>query len=198
MKIDLHVHCMERSICGKSSEEEQIAAAIDSGLDAIVFTDHDRLMPEKRLQELNHKYAPFRIFGGIEVSLEGEHMIVLGVNEPRLETLGWVNSELHQFVHEKGGFMAIAHPFRYGDTINIDLKAFPPDAIEAVSNNTPESEKEKICKIAADLGIPILCNSDSHESSTIGKYYNIFQHVPEDEAELIHMLRDGEFRCGVS
>jgi histidinol phosphatase-like PHP family hydrolase len=65
MKIDLHVHCQERSACGKATEEAQVQAAIAAGLDAIVFTDHHRLMPLERLECLNQQYAPFRVFGGI-------------------------------------------------------------------------------------------------------------------------------------
>jgi len=108
MKIDLHVHCKELSPCGRSSEEEQIIAAINSGLDAIVFTDHNLLMPKHRLKFFNQKYEPFQIFGGIEVC--------------------------------------------------------------------------------------VVCNSDSHEESTIGKYYNILNRPPVDEAELIQILKLGDFK----
>jgi len=45
MKIDLHVHTTERSLCADSSEQEQILTAIERGLDAIVITDHGRLVP---------------------------------------------------------------------------------------------------------------------------------------------------------
>ena len=52
MKIDFHVHSSERSACGGASEESQIQAAIVAGLDAIVFTDHQRLVSEYRLSFL--------------------------------------------------------------------------------------------------------------------------------------------------
>ncbi len=198
MKVDLHVHCKERSNCGKSWAEEQIAAAMDSGLDAIVFTDHNLLMPDQDLQMFNERYAPFRIFGGIEVSVEDEHVLVLGVNEPCLETTTWGYPELHTFVHERGGYTVLAHPFRYRDTIDIDLETFPTDAIEVASNNTPKEAEERIRMVAAYLGISVLCNSDSHICATIGKHYNIVHHVPTDETELIHLLRSGKFQCGMT
>ena len=198
MRVDLHVHCRERSACGRSSAEEQIVAAMNSGLDAIAFTDHDRLMPESYLKMFNERYAPFRIFGGVEVTVGDEHVLVLGVNEPRLETRMWNYPDLHRFVHERGGYMALAHPFRYRDTINIALKAFPTDAIEVASNNIPEAAEERIREIASDLGIPVLCNSDSHINTTIGRHYNVVHHVPTGEMELIHLLRSGEFQCYMS
>lgn len=195
-KVDLHVHCKERSNCGRSWAEEQIVAAIDSGLDVIAFTDHDLLMPDEDLRTFNEKYAPFRILGGVEVSVEeDEHVLVLGVNEPCMETRIWRYPELDRFVHERGGFTALAHPFRYRDTIDIDLEEFPTDAIEVSSTNTPEFVEEKIRAIASYLHIPVLCNSDSHICDTIGKHYNVVHHVPEDEAELIHLLKSGEFQC---
>jgi len=198
IKVDLHVHCKERSNCGKSWAEEQIVAAIDSGLDVIAFTDHDRLMPDEDLWAFNERYAPFRILGGVEVSVEDEHVLVLGVNEPCMETRIWQYSELYQFVHDRGGFTALAHPFRYCDSINIDLAEFPTDAIEVSSNNTPEWVKKRIRSVASYLDIPVLCNSDSHICATIGKHYNVVHHVPEDEAELIHLLKSGEFQCAMS
>lgn len=195
MKIDLHVHCKERSGCGKSLAEEQIIAAIESGLDAIVFTDHDRLMPEQDLRKFNEKYAPFRIFGGVEVTVEDEHVIVLGVREDRIETRTWDYPRLHRFVLERGGFTALAHPFRYRDHIKIDLETFPTDAIEVASNNTPVEEKSKIRRLASKLRVPLLCNSDSHIQSTIGRHYNIIHSIPADEMELIHLLKAGKFQC---
>lgn len=95
MKIDLHVHTSERSTCSNSSEDAQIQAAIDAGFDAIVISDHDLLVPRQYLAELNAQYAPFTIFGGIEVSvwdselLSYEHFLVLGVHNTFLETHSW-------------------------------------------------------------------------------------------------------------
>jgi histidinol phosphatase-like PHP family hydrolase len=197
MRIDLHVHCSERSACGRSTEEEQIMAAIDSGLDAIAFTDHNRLVPESHIQELNERYSPFRVFGGIEINVSEEDIIILGVHDPSMEVRKWTYRGLYDFVRQNGGYMALAHPFRYHDTINIDLENLAPDAIEMMSNNTPGAAAERIYQIASSLSIPVLCNSDSHRSSNIGRYYNVIDRFAEDEMELIHLLKSGEFRCSI-
>ena len=198
MKIDLHVHCKERSNCGKSWAEEQILAAKDCGLDAIAFTDHDRLMPERDLHTFNERYFPFRIFGGIEVTVGVEHVLVLGISDPFIETHTWAYPDLHRFVRRRRGFMALAHPFRYRDTIDIDLETFSIDAIEVSSNNTPEAAERRIRGIASGLNVPVVCNSDSHIQSTIGRHYNIVHRVPADEAELIELLKSRKFQCNVS
>ena len=97
MKIDLHVHSSERSHCGKATEEIQIRATSAAGLDALAFTDHWRLVPLARLKLLNDQYAPFKIFGGIEVTADGEDFIVVGVREATSDELD------HGHAHGVGG-----------------------------------------------------------------------------------------------
>ncbi len=193
MKIDLHVHTKERSACGRSSEVEQVRAAIDADLDAIAFTDHGRLAPVKRLAKLNETYAPFRIFNGIEVDINDEHVLVIGIHDKKLEKVDWHYPELHAFVRERGGLLAVAHPFRYHPELRLDIEHFPPDAIEAYSTNTPLGVAGRILDLAARLGIPTVSNSDSHVTHTLGKHYNILERTPASISELIEIFRKGQF-----
>lgn len=196
MKIDLHVHSSERSPCAKSEEEEQIRAAIACGLDAIVFTDHGRLVPQTRLEALNRKYAPFRIFGGVEITVqEKEDVLVLGIQDPALESWEWDYSALHTFVRQHSGWLAIAHPFRYRPTINVDVEHYPPDALEVCSTNVPRGERQHIREIAKWLGIQVVCNSDAHVTQSLGVAYNCLNEIPADEADLVRLLRSGAFSC---
>jgi predicted metal-dependent phosphoesterase TrpH len=201
MKIDLHVHTEERSSCGKSPEDEQIQAAIAGGLDALAFTDHDRLTPRDRLRELNDQYAPFRVFNGIEVSIFNrqttmfEHILVLGVYDHKLETRDWTYPDLHRFVRERDGFMAVAHPFRYGPTIGFDLQHFPPDAFEVYSHNTPPRQEPRIRQLADHYDARLLSNSDAHHADAFGQYYNLLAQTPSDERELLTLLKTGQYRC---
>jgi len=195
VRIDLHVHSKERSTCGRASEEEQIRAAIDAGLDAIVFTDHHRLVSSERLRQLNEKYAPFRIFGGVEISAEGEDVLVLGVHDPALESLPLSYPALHAFVRARGGFIALAHPFRWHSTVTLEFERFVPDAIEVRSNNIPPDAEVRIRDIASRLGIPVLCNSDAHSTVPLGMYFNALERPPDDEQDLVALLRSGRFTC---
>ena len=196
MKIDLHVHSSERSTCARSREEEQIQAAIACGLDAMVFTDHGRLVPQTHLDALNQKYAPFRIFGGIEVTVEErEDVLVLGIHDPALESQKWPYPELHAFVRRHGGWLAIAHPFRYRPTIDVDLEHYPPDALEGCSMNIPSVKQPPIHALAARLGIPVVSNSDAHVTQSLGVAYNCLEGIAADDAALVHLLRTGAFNC---
>jgi len=193
MNIDLHVHTRERSACGQASEADQVRAAMAAGLDAIVFTDHHRLAPAEQLAALNATYAPLRIFGGIELSLDDEDFIVLGVPDVRLEARTLSYPALHALVRAAGGFLALAHPFRYHADIRVDLEQFRPDALELYSQNTPPDAAARILAVAARLGIHPLSNSDAHATAALGTHYNVLAHRPANERELIAMLRAGQF-----
>jgi hypothetical protein len=193
MKIDLHVHTQERSACGRSSTHKMIQAAIAQQLDALVITDHDRLVPHEELALLNAKYAPFRIFGGIEISLPGEHVLVLGIPAPELERRVWTYPALYTFVEEREGFLALAHPFRFGPDIALDLERYPPHGMEICSRNTPRAAAGQIRAQAATTESVLLANSDAHHHDQIGRYYNLLVKEPADERELLDLLKAGAF-----
>jgi histidinol phosphatase-like PHP family hydrolase len=191
--VDLHVHTSERSPCAINSEEEQIRAAIAAGLDAIFITDHHRLIPVERLEALNRTFAPFRVFSGIEFTSQGEDFVILGLRDPRMESSNWLYPDLHAFVRAQGGFMVLAHPFRYREQINVDVEQFPTDAIEVHSPNTPIAAEDRIRDLANRLQVSVLCNSDAHSSERLGQYYNSLNHPIFTEQELFAALKGGQF-----
>ncbi len=191
MKIDLHVHCCERSPCSVASEIGLIQRAISAGLDAITFTDHDRLVPAAHLAELNQRFSPFCIFGGIEITLPEEHILVFGVQDPVLESRNWDYEALWRFVHQKGGFMILAHPFRFQGYIGAPIDPFPPDGIEIHSLNTSPRHEGRIRSIGEQLGLRLFSNSDAHVVSMIGRYYNQIEAVPASSLPLALALKNG-------
>lgn len=193
MRIDLHVHTRERSPCADASTEEVIRAAIASGLEGMVITDHDRLVPPERLRMLNAKYGPFRVFGGVEITLDREHALVLGVEDDILERRWWRYPDLHAFVEERGGFLALAHPFRFNRHIAVDVARFPPHALEVWSHNTPRRAEASIRMVAAALDLLLLSNSDAHQTRDLGAYYNELEEAPEDVEALVALLKAGAF-----
>jgi histidinol phosphatase-like PHP family hydrolase len=197
MKIDLHVHSAERSRCAVSGEEEMIRAAISFGLDALVFTDHQALLPPQRAEELNERFAPFRVFRGIECSVvEGEDLVVLGADHPRLEAADLSYGELHEIVHKEGGFLILAHPFRYHETVDIDVLGRPPHAVELHSISICGRDEGRILALAKRAGARTVQDSDAHRSEHVGIFHNLLGREPRDEKELVAVLKAGLFeRC---
>lgn len=196
MKIDLHVHASERSGCSVSGEEEIIQAAIAKGLNAIAFTDHDRLVPKKRLDELNRRFHPFRVFSGIEIhTLEEEDILVIGLHDHQLDVRKWAYPVLHGFVREHGGFMALAHPFRYRDSINVDIAKLLPDAVEICSTNIDLREDQPVKALLDRLGLPVLFASDAHRAEAVGSFHIRLLEEPADEKALVSILKNGAYEC---
>jgi histidinol phosphatase-like PHP family hydrolase len=185
MKIDLHVHTSERSDCAKSTEHEQIQAAIKAGLDGIAITDHEKLVPAQRLDELRAQYAPFIIYTGIEVPANWLHWLVLGLHDPLLEGPNWNYQDLYAYVRSQGGLIILAHPYRYKPWLGVNIDHHTPDGIEVRSTNTPVSREKDIRSLAAKLDIVPVINSDSHSSGSVGTYYNEVNYPAQDDAGLI-------------
>ena len=196
MKIDCHVHAKELSACAVDREEDMIRAAVVYGLDGLVFTNHGKYIKKERVEELNKKFSPFRVFQGIEVDTEEkEEFIVIGFHEPSLEAPGWKYADLHALVRARAGFIALAHPFRYRKEILVDVKAYPPDAIE-VSFSVANQDKIKDLLKAAKAR-PI-ASSDGHRVMHVGMFYSYLHAVPKDETELAVILKKGSYEvCGM-
>jgi len=197
MKVDLHVHTKERSQCARASTIEQIRTAIAAGLDAIALTDHGQLAPAEDISRFNTEHAPFRILDGIELTVGGEHIVVLGLRDPSLVTENWDYPRLHGFVRVQGGVLVLAHPFRYRPNIAIPLQEFPPDAIEVCSGSTPRHAVEQIEAVAQSLGIPVISNSDAHTTEALGRHYNVLDMEARDARELLDLIKAGMFTAVV-
>lgn len=196
MLLDLHVHCSQRSPCGRSGEEEVIQSAVGFGLGGIFFTDHERNAPAGRLSELNARYAPFKIFKGIEVSAGSEHIVVLGMESPELEKQNfWTYPALRRFVSRGGGFMILAHPYRYGPVAD-EIFDNPPDAIELRSGNTEPENESLIADAARRMRCGMVCASDAHLAGNVGMHHIVLEEPARDEGEVISALKSGGYFCG--
>ena len=196
MKIDLHVHSYERSGCAISSEKDQIEAAIAKGLDGIAFTDHASQRSKFHIDLLNEKYAPFKIFTGVEVEAydAGEHILVLGV--PDMEKAceyHWTYPELYTFVRERDGYMAMAHLYRYVNYVQSDVYQYVPDALEAYSANINARNTPAIQALADELGVKTIVTSDAHSTKQVGMYYVELHKKVQTDAELVQELINGRY-----
>lgn len=198
MKIDLHTHTSEHSGCAVSTEREQIEAAIRYGLDAIAITDHNVLCDPVHISELNKKYAPFKIYPGIEIRVRNynEDFIVLGVQDEDLEKRLWDYEDLHCFVREKNGYVLLCHPYRFQHSVPDAVTTYIPDAVEIHSTNIGGCDCEQITELAKKLNIKTVANSDSHSMRHIGMYYNILDAEVETETELVAELKKGAYGFG--
>ena len=198
MKIDLHVHCSEYSPCARSPAEAMVEAAIRVGLDALVFTNHSRFVPPGMMEYLRARYAPFRLFNGVEKTLDGEDFLVFGVLDAELEGRAWQYDALRAFVHERDGCLVLAHPYRHPGSGTLDLAGRPPDAVECRSTNISPVNYARIHALAESLDVRTVRCSDAHAVKDVGRWHIELFGGPSDETELAMLLRESAFACGPS
>jgi len=200
LKIDLHLHSSDRSPCGHSTAEEMIVAAKGFGLDAVCFTEHDVLTPEPWLAEMNKLHAPFKVFSAVEISVtRSEHCIVIGVRDPELGSRTWTYEDLWRFTRERGGWLTLCHPFRFGEDIAFDIDSFGPDGIELHSVHTAAEDGELIRATAERVGARVVASSDAHFAKWVGVFHVELARPAadvRDEREIADILRAGDYALG--
>jgi hypothetical protein len=181
MKVDLHVHIHATSRCAKQSHIDAAITAKKHGLDAIAILDHHYYPTD--LQRIEAEAASgVRVFLANEICVRmngGKNDIVLvSEKKPDFDTgeyhkraIGEAGmDQIMQFCKETTAFWFLAHPFRRGKPIFIDLGRYTPDAIELASRNTPVVKRQDIIKTADQYNIPCIATSDAHKTRQLGGF----------------------------
>ena len=190
-KLDLHVHYKTRVRSYETHVRAAIVAAIGAGLDGIAFTEHHEMLPAEWIASLNREFAPFKVYSGVEIRAT-EHVLVFGIRDRELNRKWPSFDDLAQFVFDHHGATCLAHPYRKGRPLRIDLTGWRTHAIEAASKHIKPEDEQRI----RELGLVVLSNSDAHKPSQIGLYWNEANQLPADDVDLASMLRAGEIRFG--
>lgn len=181
MLIDLHAHSSGISHCCRIDAAEVLRQANAVGLDGIVLTNHyqksyvdgdvhefvKRYIDEYHAAKVCGEELGCRVFFGIEVTAEqypNVHLLIYGVDEAFLNTYptlyDYSLEELYRIVHENGGTLIQAHPFRNGTHV-LDVQYL--DGIEI--NCHPlykRSYSAELIEIATENGLIVTCGGDFH------------------------------------
>ena len=187
---ETHMHTAEASACSDTPGREYIARYQDFGYDGIIITDHfyrgncavDRSLPwpefvhrfclgYERAREEGEKRG-FPVFFGWEENVSGDEYLIYGLDEqfmlahPEMPT--WTRAEQYRIVHEAGGCVVQAHPFRARDYIHtIWLSPYFCDAAEGVNAANEDSWNTLALRYAESLGLPVTAGSDNHHVRTM-------------------------------
>ncbi|NLN40078.1 MAG: hypothetical protein GX155_10870 [Smithella sp.] len=116
--FDLHVHTRRYSGCSFIQYEEIIDQAVSARLDGLALTEHGMRWPDEQFENLRLAASARGIvlINGQEIHArdargrsEGEYLI-FGVN--RSMTKEKTASELVEVVHDEGGIIIAAHPYK--------------------------------------------------------------------------------------
>lgn len=191
MFIDLHMHEKRYSLDSFLSLEEMVDIAKKRGLDAICITDHDSMGLRDYAAEYSKKTG-FPIFVGIEYySLQGD-ILAFGIDDYPKER--GEAQEFIDYVHEQGGVVISAHPFRHnrrGLESSLDtLKDV--DAIEILNGSTLPDATMVAVQYARKYGFAVTGGSDCHYPDKVGICATYFPRDVKNMKDLIQMIRDKE------
>jgi histidinol phosphatase-like PHP family hydrolase len=164
--------------------------AISLGLTGIALTEHDLWCPEGEFRKLQAKFPDLIVLRGVEyVCLKDEFLVFLP--EPNYGTdLRFRNiSELISRVHDLGGIVIWAHPFRYDRSIPEWLQYANLDGMEVDSSNMDIKAKCLALEVARDRGYKVFQNSDAHIVDTLGRYYNDIPVLLKNVNQLIRYIK---------
>lgn len=220
-RYETHMHTLEGSACAHNTGAEMAAAYSSAGYAGIVVTNHfyygntavDRRLPwEAWVEEFCKGYENARtegektglsVFFGWESNYKGTEFLIYGPDKDWLmkhpEIRDASIEEQLKLVHEAGGIVVHAHPFRKESYIP-SVRLFPElvDGVEAVnathssprsiSHKDPEFNK-KAEDYARKNGLFMTAGSDGHNTIMLGGGME-FARECRDIWELIQAMKE--------
>lgn len=193
VRIDLHLHTARHSPCAEALSPDQLAPrAAAAGLQGVVLSEHDVLWDPAELQALQAASPGLRLYRGVECTVQGAHLLVVGLVHTRGLRRRQAFEEAVAAAHEQGAAVVLAHPYRDGDPESLPLHLV--DTVEVASSSFSLEQAARALELAERLGKPAVAGSDAHALPTVGWAFTEFPGLPRDEAQLAAWIRAGTGR----
>lgn len=230
-KYEMHLHTSEGSACGKNTGDEMARACKEAGYDGIFVTNHawggntavDRSLPwDEWIRQFAVGYYKakewgdkngLKVFWGYESGFDATEFLIYGVTPEwmisRPDLKNATIEEQLRIVHEGGGIVIHAHPYREEWYIP-EIRLFPEfvDGIEGVNathsshlsqaHNDPEFDTKAIA-YGKKYNFPMTAGSDVHSTTIFGGGIMTKEPInsPQDIIELIksdrmYLLTNGD------
>lgn len=189
-KYDTHMHTSEGSACSDSTAAEMAVKYKEEGYTGIFVTDHffngntsvPRDLPWEQRVELYCKGYEHALQKGREIGLDvffgfeyshgsSADLLTYGLDGRWLaehrEIMDMSVPEYISFVHDFGGMVIHAHPFRMENYISeFELCPMLEDGVEIVNaSNRLKEFNDHAADYAKWYGLPVTAGSDSHNTS---------------------------------
>ena len=191
MKIELHIHTIGFSYCGKLSVAEIVELYSKAGYDAIVLTNHfntvSRQWFEKNGFELrfDENENDYLVYGMTEAMCQDYEKIF--AMTPR---------EFKTFADERGVLFYQAHPFRNGMTVT------PPEClfgIEVLNTHPRHDSRNDIALAWAEkYDLHKIAGSDCHQTEDVGSSAILTDYPVKNMNDLVYVLKNDLYTLGVN
>ena len=196
MKVQLHCHTSQFSLCGQNSPDEMIQAHIAHGYDVVFLTDHDSVWPADDIADLQKQYPEIRIFPGIEVSVltpdTTYHVVLLGTSDEGFCELPSAACLLAR-ARQHHVPTILAHPYRWSGRPGILEERPLPDAMEARSWNHDAANERLAVQKADVLKIPLVYADDAHSIQAVGQFWIETHHEFDHPSQLQEIFATGAY-----
>ena len=220
---ETHLHTSQGSACAKCTGAEMAKACKEAGYTGIIVTDHNwggntavnRMLPWKDwVKEFAKGYEDAKrtgdrigldVFFGYEAGYRGTEFLIYGadtefmISHPQLKTAAV--EEQWELIHEVGGMVIHAHPFREEYYIP-EIRLYPEwvDGVEGINathsnhRSTAHNEAvfdERAIAYADEHRLPMSAGSDIHSTALLGGGM-AFKRRLESIQDFIHAVLSGE------
>lgn len=201
-EFDLHIHTRRYSSCSIMDPLDAVKAARDAGLAGMALTEHGIRWKDEDVQELREQCGcpDIVIIPGEEAAcysrrgeFQGEFLVYgypesLGSSKDVRDLIG--------LVHDAGGVVVAAHPFKPADTksgfygsghatLELDL-----DGLEVFHPDYNEKSRELALDAVKRMNVCGLANSDAHDVNSVGRFRTRFREDVTDTASLCRAIRE--------
>lgn len=214
--FDLHIHTNRGSFDSGLEPEDLVSESERMGLTGVMVTEHNG-WPRHDFEQFA-KDKGIVLIRNLEMYTPLGHIITIGLDSHVTGFGGGIETvqELRRQVDKVGGFMIIAHPFRFlfdlpgvysQNKLFEDPAEFPDtaekaskhpifglvDEVEVVNGGNIEVENRFAQDVAKSLGFLGTGGSDAHSTQGIGKGTTMFNGDIRHERDLLDALRAGDY-----
>lgn len=184
-RYEIHAHTSEVSKCSKIDAKNLVRFYHQQGYSGLCITDHfltgNTVVPkdipwEERIKEFCSGYEiasdegqalGIDVFFGFEHSFSGTDFLTYGLDKQWLlehpEVTGLNPNEYCDLIHEHGGYIIHAHPFREASYIDmIRLLPRKVDAVEVINSSMTDFTNELADQYADNYSLSKAAGSDNH------------------------------------
>jgi predicted metal-dependent phosphoesterase TrpH len=214
-RYETHCHSSRCSRCAHSTPAELVKAYSGKGFAGLVLTDHfvhgnncvDPSLPwEKRMQCYYDAYLEakeaakdldFDVLFGIEHAYGGGlEVLCYGIDlDFLLNNADIPQLDIQEFarrVHSYGGILIHAHPYRNGGQPTTPAAL---DGVEVLNANYHQDNRNDLAlAFALENDLLQTSGSDCHSPMHVGNGGILVETLPENDAELVALLRSGNYK----
>lgn len=203
----MHIHTNLYSGCSNIDPKQVLRRAREAGLDGIALTEHGIRWKDEEVARLKKDSGmeDFVVIPGQEVAcysktgnFQGEYLVF---GYPK--SLGSCRSveELIDLVHQGGGVVIAAHPFKIRDSgegyygSGEMTTRLPIDGLEIEHPSYDQRSRDLAHAAMETMGAAGIGCSDAHELAHVGRCRTIFERWVSDERALCSQIRSGRVRA---